>query len=271
MEHVTLGASRVPKLGFGTWQMKGRECVDAVTEALAIGYRHIDTAEAYDNEADVGRGIAESGIDREDIFVTTKVWREHLEAGALRRSVEESLKRLGIDQLDLALVHWPNETVGIAEPLEALAELREAGKLRHLGVSNFTPSQIERALAAAPIACNQVEYHPFLAQDDHLALARRHGYMLTAFCPLARGTVVDDETIAEIGRAHGKSPTQVTLRWLIQQDSVVAVPKAAKEHHARANFEIFDFALSSEEMQRISALDRRERLIDPDFAPDWGT
>lgn len=271
MDYVDLGASRVPKLGFGTWQMQGRECVDAVTEALTIGYRHVDTAEAYENEADVGRAIADSGVDRDEIFLTSKVWREHLEAKALRKSVEGSLKRLGVEYLDLSLLHWPDETVGIAEPIEALARLRDEGKLRHFGVSNFTPSQIERAVAAAPIACNQVEYHPFLAQNAHLELARKHGYMLTAFCPLARGAVKDDETITEIGRAHDKSPIQVTLRWLMQQDPVVAVPKASQEHHARANFEIFDFELSAEEMQRISACDRQERLIDPDFAPDWGT
>jgi 2,5-diketo-D-gluconate reductase B len=266
---VEVGDERIPALGLGTWEVEGEACVEAVADALDRGYRHIDTAEAYGNEEEVGRGIRRSGVDRDEIFVTTKVWWRDLSHEDCLRAAGESLRRLGLERLDLLLIHWPDPDVPVERPLEAMQTLREEGKLRHLGVSNFTPSLLEEALEHAPVVCNQVEYHPFLAQDSLLALAREHGLLLTAYSPLARGRVMEDGTLREIGAEHGKTPAQVTLRWLVQQDRLAAIPRARSADHRRENLEIFDFELSDEEMARIAALDEGLRLIDPDFAPEW--
>jgi len=269
MEFIELKDDRVPKLGFGTWQLTGAECVEAVLDALEIGYRHLDTAQMYGNEEQVGQAIAASGVDRDEIFLTTKVWWENLEHDRCLESTDESLSRLGTDRVDLLLIHWPNEELPLDEPLAAMLRLREDGKARHLGVSNFTPGLLETASAKAPIECNQVEYHPFLAQDELLTEVRARDMMLTAYSPLARGQVVENPVLAEIAAAHGKTPSQIALRWLLQQDRVAAIPKAASREHRRDNLQVFDFHLADHEIQRISGLDRGQRLVDPDFAPDW--
>ena len=272
MIYQTIKGEDVPALGLGTWRLNGKACVRTVERALEIGYRHVDTAQAYENEKEVGRALNQSTVDRDRLFLTTKVWRENLEPGRVRSSTQESLKALGVDFVDLLLVHWPADDVPIGETLGAMRELQEEGKVRYIGVSNFTPSLIERAVEAAPLFCNQVEYHPFLSQDDLLATMRRHEMLLTAYSPIARGKVLENETLEAIGEAHGKSPVQVTLRWLVQQDGVAAIPKAADEDHLDSNFAIFDFELSPEEMDRISGLARGERLIAPEFAPaEWGS
>lgn len=259
----------IPALGFGTWQLHGKECVRDVADALELGYRHIDTAQRYENEAEVGRGIRQSGVDREEVFVTTKVWWTELTHDEATRAAEESLRRLGLDHLDLLLVHWPDTDAPMTGAFDAMKELREQGKVRHMGVSNFTPSLLDRAVEQAPVLCDQVEYHPFLAQDELLERARRHDLFITAYSPLGRGRVLEDETLQEIGGDHGKSPAQVALRWLLQQDRVAAIPRASDPAHRKANLEIFDFELSEEEMERISALDEGLRLVDPEFAPEW--
>lgn len=259
----------IPALGFGTWQIQGEDCVRDVADALDLGYRHIDTAQAYENEEEVGRGIRQSGVDRDEIFVTTKVWWTELTHDEAMKAAEDSLGRLRLDHVDLLLVHWPDTDHPMTGAFAAMEELRERGKVRHIGVSNFTPALLDKAVEQAPVICDQVEYHPFLAQDELLERARKHDLFITAYSPLGRGRVMEDETLREIGNDHGKSPAQVALRWLLQQDRVAAIPRADDPDHRKANLQIFDFELSREEMDRISALDEGLRLIDPEFAPDW--
>ncbi len=259
----------VPALGFGTWELRGEECVEAVVDALELGYRHIDTAQVYENEAEVGRGLARSGVPRDEIWLTTKIWMDDAGHDGVLRTTDLSLERLGVDRVDLLLLHWPNPQVPLSETLSAMHYLQEEGKARHLGVSNFPPDLLDEALDEAEIFCNQVEYHPFLAQDDVLGLCHEWDLLLTAYSPLARGRVMEDETLRAIAQDHDKSPAQVALRWLVQQEQVAAIPKAASADHRRSNREIFDFELSDDEMERIYALARGERIVDPDFAPEW--
>lgn len=261
----------VPALGIGTWQLKGDACRKALAEALSVGYRHIDTAQAYGNEAEVGEALAGSGIPREELFLTTKVWREHLDERGVKDSFDASLERLGLDYVDLLLIHWDDDSVPMEETLSAMDDLRDRGKVKHVGVSNFTVPKLQQARKASrsPIFANQIEYHPFLGQNPIRAYCREHDILVTAYCPIARGEVTDNTVLREIADTHGKSNVQVTLRWLLQQDQVMAIPKSEDPSHIRDNFDIFDFELSSVEMDRIFALDRNERLIDPEFAPDW--
>lgn len=268
MKYVEARGAQIPVIGFGTWKIHGRAAYEAVGDALAQGYRHLDTARLYGNEAEVGRALRDSGVPREEVFLTTKVWHEDLGREAARAAGEASLARLGAEYLDLLLIHWPAGT-DPRPSLEGMQALVDAGDVRHLGVSNFNVALMAQALEVAPIVNNQVEYHPFLSVAPVLDFARAHEVSVTAYCPLARGGVLEDPTLQEIGRAHGRSPAQVTLRWLIQQEGVVAIPKAARATHRRANLEVFDFELSGAEMARISGLDRGKRLIDPPFGPDW--
>lgn len=257
----------VPRLGLGTWKLEGELCVNRVREALAMGYRHVDTAQMYGNETEVGRAIKESKVPREEVFVTTKIWLENLSREDVVRTTEQSLRRLSSDYVDLLLIHWPNEDVPMEETLGAMVQLRERQKVRNIGVSNFTPELWERALAIAPVPYNQVEYHPFLDQEPLLQKARTHNLTLIAYSPLAQGRVAKVPTLQEIGRRHGKSAAQVGLRWLIQQEHVAAIPKAAKSEHLEANWAVLGFELSPEEMRSISALRGSERLVDPNWAP----
>lgn len=269
MEYVNVQGEEIPALGFGTWQITGPACQRAVLDALRIGYRHIDTAQAYENERQVGEGIAASDVDREEIFLTTKVWHRNVSHDATIRTTEQSLNRLDTDYLDLLLIHWPVEDVPVEETLDAMLELKEQEKVRNIGVSNFPPSKLQQAVDHAPIICNQVEYHPFLGQRRLLELSEEHDLMLTAYSPLARGRVLQDSTLETIGGRHDKSPAQVVLRWLIQQERVAAIPKAASHDHRVSNIDIFDFELSDDEMDDIFALDKGLRIIDPSFAPVW--
>lgn len=270
MDYLNLKGAQVPKLGLGTWQMSGEDCRSAVRDALELGYRHIDTAQMYGNEDEVGSGLADSKIPRDEVFVTTKVWLGNLEPDALVDSIGASLTRLDTPYADLTLIHWPSDEVPIEESLAALRFLQKEGRTRHIGVSNFTPTLLKQAASVVPIFCNQVEYHPFLGQTELLELVRSLDLMLTAYSPLARGQVNDSKVLRDIGAQHDKSPAQVALRWLVQQDRVAAIPKAETAEHRRANLGIFDFELTDEEMARIHHLDRGRRLIDPDFAPEWG-
>ncbi|HKT18172.1 MAG TPA: aldo/keto reductase [Stellaceae bacterium] len=272
MQDIDVKGVKVPALGFGTWALSGRDAYDATRTALALGYRHIDTAQIYGNESEIGRAIRDSGIPRREIFLVTKVPPMQLHAGPAKRSHDESLQRLGFDYVDLLLIHWPNAQVPLAETLGALAELRIAGKTRFIGVSNFTVALLREAVERekAELLCNQVEYHPFLSQRPLLAMMKRYGMMLTAYAPIARGRVFRDRTLAAIGRKYGKSAGQVALRWLIEQDRVGAVPKAAKREHAAANIEIFDFALSAEDRTAIGALAQGGRLVEwGGYSPKW--
>ena len=256
MEYQIIKGEKVPSLGFGTWRLSRQECVWAVERALALGYRHIDTAQIYANEDEVGRAIRNSGVDREGIFLVTKVWTSSFSYDDVIRSTHESLKKLQTEYVDLLLMHWPNPSVPLKETLGAMSELQEEGSVKHVGVSNFPSYMVEEATRHATVFCNQVEYHRYRAQDELLRQAREMDYLLTAYSPVAKGRVSNDATLKEIGEAYSKTPVQVALRWLIQQEKVVAIPKAASEDHLRSNFDIFDFELSDEEMERIFALRR---------------
>ncbi|MCC5847996.1 MAG: aldo/keto reductase [Verrucomicrobia bacterium] len=265
----TFQSVKVPALGFGTFQLKGDICRQAVTEALEIGYRHVDTARMYQNETEVGRGILESSVDRSDIFITSKIGREHLDAEGVLREAQNSLAELQTDYLDLLLIHWPNPAFPLSTTLETMRKLKEKGMVRHLGVSNFPSALLKEAVELAPIFCNQVEYHPLLGQEALLAVAGEHDLMFTAYSPLAQGEVVKHPVLEAIGANHGKSGNQVGLRWLLEQPQVVAIPRSSKPEHIRQNFEVFDFALSEDDKEKIAKLPKEFRQINPGFAPKW--
>jgi 2,5-diketo-D-gluconate reductase B len=240
-----------------------------VSDALEIGYRHIDTAQAYDNEAEVGKALVASAIPRKELFVTTKLWRDDFAADRMRPSVEGSLARLQVDCVDLLLLHWPNEDVPLEQTLGALAELRDDGLLRNFGVSNFPAGMLREALKVAPIFADQVEFHPFLGQDDLVGLAVEKDFMVTAYSPLARGKVPEDQTLRAIGERHGKTAGQVALRWLLDKPNVATIPKASSHQRRLENFEVFDFELTDDDRAEIDALPKGGRIVDPSFAPDW--
>jgi 2,5-diketo-D-gluconate reductase B len=259
---------RVPALGFGTWQITGADAEEAVRDALEIGYRQIDTARMYENEREVGRGIAASGVAREEIWLTSKVWRDDASADRVVAAGEDSLRKLGTDYLDLFLLHWPADTP-IERTIEGFMRLREAGKIRHFGVSNFPRKLLEPALRHGPVFCDQVEYHPLLSIDPILELAEQRDLLITAYSPLAHGKVLENETLRRIGEAHGKTPGQVALRWLLDQPRVSPIPKASSHERRVENFEVFDFQLTDEERAEIAALPKDVRTANPPWAPDW--
>ena len=243
--------------------------------ALGLGYRHIDTAERYGNEAEVGeglhQGLAAAGLKREDVFVTTKVYHDKLAAADFERSFEESLKKLRLPWVDLLLIHWPNPKVRLAETIGALCKAKREGGAKHVGVANFTTTLLDQAvkLATEPLVTNQIEVHPFLDQSKVLAACRKHGMSVTAYCPLARGKVPGNEVLERIGKAHGKSWAQVSLRYLVQQGLIV-IPRTAKPEHMAANLAVFDFTLSDAEMAEIGQLKRPDgRVVNPPHAPQW--
>ena len=260
----------VPKLGLGTWPITGSDCVVAVRDALELGYDHIDTARAYGNEAQVAQGLHDSGRNRDEIFITTKLWYTDLSAVGVHNQLEQSLRDLRTEYVDLLLIHWPSPDVPLAQTLDAMLEAREAGRVRHLGVANFPSALLREALELAPLVCDQIEYHPYLGQPQVLALARERDLVVTAYSPLAQGEALHDPVLREIGAAHGKTAAQVVLRWLLDQPNVAAIPKASSHEHRAANLDVFDFELTDEERGRIAGLERGRRTTDPSFAPDWG-
>jgi 2,5-diketo-D-gluconate reductase B len=271
MQFVDANGARIPGLGLGTWELRGRLCARVVEQAIRLGYRHIDTAQAYDNERDIGEGIHAARMRRDDIFVTTKVWTTHFAPHNLERSVKESLTRLRMSEVDLLLLHWPNPQVPLAETLGALAHAKHMGLTRHIGLSNFTVALIEQAVAASPepLVCNQVEYHPYLDQSKVRAACTAHDLALVAYSPIARGNVRGDAALGAIGKAHGKTAAQVCLRWLLQQ-GVAAIPRTSKVERLSENIAIFDFELSDDEMAAITAMGSPAgRLTDYGFAPHW--
>lgn len=254
MEYVELKALSVPALGFGTYGLRGDACSEAVFDALAVGYRHIDTAEVYENEMEVGAGLREAGVSRAEVFLTTKVWKDDLSPDAVRRSLDGSLRRLDTDYADLWLIHWPNPDYPLRDTLAAMERELAAGRVKHLGVSNFPGELFEEAAAMAPVVCNQVKFHPYERPEDVLAAVRVRDAFVTAYSPLAKGEIRGDPVLQEIGERHDKTAAQVALRWLIQQPRVVAIPKAEKASHRRDNIGIFDFSLGDDEMERIERL-----------------
>jgi diketogulonate reductase-like aldo/keto reductase len=271
---VHANGATIPALGFGTWTLSGEACVQAVRWALAAGYRHVDTAAMYGNEEAVGAGIRAGGLARDEVFVTTKVWPDDLAPGDLERSAEASLRRLKLEHADLLLIHWPNLAIPLRGTMEDLAKVKRQGLTRHIGVANFTVTLLDEAvrLSSEPLVTNQCEYHPYLDQAPVLAACRRHGLALTSYCPIGRAAVFSERVVRDIAKAHGKTPAQVVLRWHVQQPGVIAIPKSGDKGRIAENIAIFDFALSDEEMRRISALVRRDgRMIAPSFAPPWDT
>ncbi|MBV8926892.1 MAG: aldo/keto reductase [Bradyrhizobium sp.] len=268
---VEAHGARIPAIGLGTWELRGRACARIVEQALRLGYRHIDTAQVYENEREVGDGLRASGVRRDDVFVTTKIWTTHFAPNDLERSAKESLVRLRMPEVDLLLLHWPNPQVPLAETLGALAHAKRMGLARHIGVSNFTVALIEEAVKASPVplVCDQVEYHPYLDQAKVRQACAANGMALVAYSPVAKGKIKNDPTLTRIGREHRKSPAQICLRWLVQQN-VSAIPRTSRIERLSENIDIFDFELSGAEMDRIFALaNAKGRLTDFGFAPKW--
>jgi 2,5-diketo-D-gluconate reductase B len=271
MQFVEANGARIPAIGLGTWELRGRACARLVEQALKLGYRHIDTAQVYENEREVGEGLRASGIRRDEVFVTTKVWTTHFAPNDLERSTKESLARLRLSEVDLLLLHWPNPQVPLQETLGALAHVKKLGMARHIGVSNFTVALIDEAVAicSEPLACDQVEYHPYLDQTRVLEACARHGLALVAYSPIARGRIKADETLRQIGWKYRKTAAQVGLRWLVQQN-VVAIPRTSKIERLSENIDIFDFELTDDEMAQILRMGSAGgRLTDFGFAPKW--
>jgi 2,5-diketo-D-gluconate reductase B len=269
---LTAHGATMPAIGYGTMELPHRPA-EQVAAAIAAGYRHIDTARKYGTEERVGEGIRASGIARGELFVTTKVTEENAREVDFLRSVETSLKALGLDYVDLLLIHWPQPKVPFSETLGALAKAKRRGLTRNIGVSNFTLAMLDEAvqICPEPLVTNQIEYHAYLPQDRMIAALKRHGMILTAYCPVARGKLLNDPVITEIAKAHSKSTAQIALRWLIQQPMVAAVPRALDEAQIAEDINVFDFSLSETDMRRLSALrSRKVRIADPpERAPKW--
>jgi diketogulonate reductase-like aldo/keto reductase len=271
MQFVEANGARIPAIGLGTWELRGRTCARVVEQALRLGYHHIDTAQIYENESEVGDGLRASGVNRDEVFVTTKVWTTHFAPNDLERSTKESLVRLRLAHVDLLLLHWPNPRIPLQETLGALAHAKQLGMARHVGVSNFTVALIEQVVAACPVplVCDQVEYHPYLDQTKVLRACFDNGMALVAYSPIAKGRIKNDEALAGIGEKHRKTAAQVCLRWLLQQN-VAAIPRTSKIERLSENIDLFDFELSDEEMRQISAMSSpKGRLTDFGFAPKW--
>lgn len=272
MQFVSANGASIPALGFGTFRMPGPDTERMVSHVLDNGYRHIDTAQIYGNEAEVGDGIRRSGLARADLFLTTKVWVEHYRHDAFIASVEDSLKKLKTDYVDLLLLHWPNDAVPLAEQIGALNEVAKAGKVRHIGVSNFNRALMTEAaeLSELPLVTNQVEYHPYLDQSPVIEMARDLGMSVTAYYAMADGKVLNDPVLKAIAGQHGKSVAQIVLRWIVQQGLAV-LSKTVSETRAQENAAIFDFELTAEEMAAIHWLaESNGRIVSPDgLAPVW--
>ena len=270
MQVIEAKGFAIPAVGLGTWTLRGRECARLTEQAIRLGYRHIDTAQMYDNEAAVGEGVRASG-KRAEVMVATKVQPTSLAPHDLERSVKESLARLRLDVIDLLLIHWPNPRVPVSETLGAMARMKRAGYVRALGVSNFTVALLDEAnrVSPEPLVCNQIECHPFLDQSKVIAACRKHGMAVVAYSPVARGNAKGNAVLERIGEAHGKSAAQVSLRFLVQQ-GIAVIPRTSKIERLSENLALFDFALSDQEMVEIGALSGRNgRIVDWSWSPNW--
>jgi 2,5-diketo-D-gluconate reductase B len=256
MKFIQFQGQEIPKIGLGTWGMRGSECRQAVENALSIGYRHLDTAEIYGNETEVGEAISNSKLDREQIFLTTKVWKSHLKHDDLIQACRQSRKKLAGSYVDLYLIHAPNPLVPIQETLDAMNELVETGEIKYIGVSNFTIDQLQEAIQYAdiPIFTNQIKYHPLHAQDEMVEFCQKEEILITAYSPLAKGEVGRSTLLQHIAEKHSVTPAQVALRWLVEQDFVITIPKASNPDHQKDNLDIFGFELSSDEVEEIRQL-----------------
>lgn len=273
MQVVEAHGARIPAIGLGTMTLKDDVCVQAVKAALQMGYRHIDTAAFYGNETETGQGLRASGVKREDVFLTTKVRDNNLMPDDFARSLDESLKRLQLPSVDLLLIHWNNPNIPFKLSIGALCKAKKDGLTKHVGVANFTTTMLDEAWAVTsePLVCNQIEMHPFLNQDKVVAACKKHGMAVVAYCPIARGKVPGAEVLERIGKAHGKSSAQVSLRYLVQS-GVSAIPRTATPEHLKQNIDVFDFTLSDAEMAELKKLNATAmRVVNPPHAPQWDT
>jgi 2,5-diketo-D-gluconate reductase B len=268
---IEVKGARIPAIGLGTMTLKGDVCVEAVSAALKLGYRHIDTAAFYDNEAEVGEGIRKSGVPRDEIFLTTKVRHTALSPGEFEASVEASLKRLDLPHVDLLLIHWPNPDIPPPVYIPALCKAKRNGQTRHIGVANFTMALLEEAekLADEPIVNNQIETHPFLDHRTILAYCKGRGMSVTGYCPLGRGRIPGNAVLERIAKTHNKSEAQIALRLLVQE-GVIPIPRTASPEKLKANVDIFDFMLADSEMTEIRNLaEPNGRIVKPAQSPKW--
>jgi diketogulonate reductase-like aldo/keto reductase len=271
MQSITANGATIPVLGLGTWQLNGAAGSRITEQALRLGYRHLDCALIYGNEREVGEGLHASGVKRNDIFITTKVPHTELAPPALERAVKQSLANLRVSEVDLLLIHWPNPQIPLAETMGAMCKMKREGYARHIGISNFTVALIEQAvkLSSEPIVTNQIEWHPYLDEHKVQAACRKHGIAVTAYCPIARGRAVGDEVLSRVGKKHGKTAGQVSLRWLIQKGAIV-IPRTSKVERLTENMTIFDFELSAAEMAEVDALAKPAgRVVSVGWAPKW--
>jgi 2,5-diketo-D-gluconate reductase B len=273
MQIIEAHGARIPQIGLGTMTLKEDVCVQAVKAALQIGYRHLDTAAFYGNEKENGEGLRQSGVKREDVFITTKVRENNLTPDNFVRSLEQSLANLQLPYVDLLLIHWNNKDIPFSVSVGALCKAKKEGKAKHVGVANFTTKMLDEAWAVTtePLVCNQVEMHPFINQDKVVAACKKHGMALVAYCPIARGKVPGAEVLERIAKAHGKTAAQVSLRYLVQR-GVAAIPRSANPEHLKANLDVYDFELTAQEMADLKALNANNmRVVNPPHAPEWDT
>jgi 2,5-diketo-D-gluconate reductase B len=271
IEYVEANGAQIPVMGLGTWDVRGRVCARVVEQALRLGYRHIDTAEMYDNERDVGEGLRASGVKRQEVFITTKIWPAHLAPRELERATKESLARLRLTEVDLLLIHWPNPKIPLSETMPALCKMKAAGFARHIGVSNFTTALLDEAvsLSTEPLVTNQIEWHPFLDQSKVRAACAKYGIAVTAYSPIARGKAAGDKELKLIGLHHRKTAAQVCLRYLIQEGAVV-IPRTSKVERLSENLGALDFELDEAEMDEVRKLaSPGGRMVTMGSAPDW--
>ena len=271
----TAGQANIPVLGLGTWQSTGQDCVDVVSQALKMGYEHIDTAQAYGNEKEVGQGIKQSGVSRDKFFLTTKIFPDDMkfEPEKLIAAAKRSLADLDTDYVDLLLLHWPDDRVPLSETIPALCELQKQGLTRHIGVSNFNIANIIEAekYADVPIVVNQVEFHPFIKQKTLQTFLNNHHILLEAYSPLARGDVFDNEIIKEIADKHNVTPAQISLAWILADKHRIAIPKTANPDHLQGNLDAINVQLSADEIEKINGLARADgrKIKHPDYSPEW--
>ena len=267
MRYITLNNKvKIPEIGIGTWQLTGPVCKEAVEIALRLGYRHIDTAEHYGNEAIIGEAI--KNFDRKKLFITSKVWRDHYSYNGVLEAFSNSARNLGTDYLDLYLIHWPDKNADYKQMFKAFKELYNKGKIRAFGVSNFTIKHLIDSLKLCkefnlPLTVNQVEFHPLLYQKELLEFCKKHNIVVTAYSPLARGEILKNEVMQEIGKKYNKTPAQISLRWLLDK-GIVVIPKASSEKHLAANLDI-NFELSKEDTEKIDSLNENKRMVCPDY------
>ncbi|WP_201509148.1 aldo/keto reductase [Psychrobacter alimentarius] len=271
----TVGKANIPVLGLGTWQSTGQDCVTVVKKALEMGYEHIDTAQAYGNEKEVGQGIKQSGVARDKFFLTTKIFPDDMkfQPEKLVEAAKRSLEDLDTDYVDLLLLHWPDDRVPLSETIPALCELQKQGLTRHIGVSNFNIADIIEAekYADVPIVVNQVEFHPFIKQNTLQTFLNNHHILLEAYSPLARGDVFDNDIIKEIADKHNVTPAQISLAWILSDKHRVAIPKTSNPDHLQGNLDAIKVALSAEELDKLGSLARSDgrKIEHPDYSPVW--